>query len=826
MSKILIFAEKPKVALKIATNGRKVFGDFRLNGQILTKDYLAKNEKSLSSAIEKAGCVENEDYIISFAKGHLLELFNAKDYDESYKNWRNIPYQYIPKEFKFKINSNGEYLYKNLSKLMNRSDVSKIYNAGDADREGEFIFRLIYNQCGCKKPVERIWISSQTEDDLIKACKKIEPSSNYDNLGKAGYARSITDWVMGALLTAASTLELSGGKEIINVGRVQTSVLAEICRIEKLNQDFSSKKYYNVLANFKTKNGEEYFGSYDEDFDSEDKAQRFIASLKKGMTDVISYEDNDENVYSPLMYNQTALQMDMSAKFGFSPDETLATTQSLYEAGFVTYPRTASHHIVKGDAGDYERMYREIASVNPLASKHKFNSSNKRIVDDSKVEGHGAIIPTYEVPSMMKLSQKERDLYETVVKRVIAVNFPPAVDNKQKATTNIGGFEFNSTGIKEVSKGWREVYDLKEKDAALPILHKGEEVEILSFETKEIVTKPPKRYTLASILNFMETCGRKMENEEYREQMKGKGLGTDATRSAILKSLEDNHYISLKGKTIYPTDKGMKLIDIFPVEELKSAEYTGALEYDLYKVSRGEEKDTAFLDKVFNLYRLSCEKLKNKTEKVVAADTGDKKVVGKCPNCGSPVVKNEGKFGIFYGCSNYKSGCKFSINKICGKNLTENQATKLLSEGSVGPIKGLKKKDGTLLSEAFFVIKENEETKLKEVGLSFGSTSNNESTDKNEAHETLGTCPSCGGNITKKEGKFGTFYSCSNYKDGCKFTINKICSKTLTETQVKKLLKDKKLIDVKGLKKKDGKELSNVNILLDGSEVKLDFAKK
>lgn len=825
MSKILIFAEKPKVALKIAVNGTKVFGNFVLNGQLLTKDYLAKNEQKLASAIEKAGCVENDNYIISFAKGHLIQLCQAKDYDPAYRNWRNIPYQYLPSKFKYKVNSSSEYLYKNLAKLMNRPDVSKIYNAGDADREGELIFRLIYSYCGCNKPVERIWISSQTEDDLMKACKKVEPSSNYDNLGKAGYARSLSDFIMGALLTSYSTVALSGGSEIINVGRVQTTIIAEICRVELLNRNFQSTKYYNVDAVFKNKAGEMYVGTYDEDFDSEDKAKNFLAKLKQKNAKVVSFEQKNEKVYCPPLYNQTALQMEMSAKYNFNPDETLATHQGLYEAGYLSYPRTSSRYIVKGDADDFNRMYKAIASLNPLALKHSFNRNNTRIVNDEKVEGHSAIIPTYELPNLNSLSQKERNLYETVVKRVIAVNYPPAVDNKQSAITSINDFEFFSTGSNEEEKGWREVYDLESKNNALPLLTENEEVEIVDFKTREIITKPPKRYTLASILNFMETCGKKLENEDFKEQLKNKGLGTDATRSSILSGLEDNKYITIKGKTIYPTDKALKLIEIFPVEELKSPEYTGALEYDLYLVSKGEKSYDDFMNKIFDLYKLSCEKIKNSKQKVVDCISDTENSLGKCPSCGGDIVKREGKYGTFYSCSNYKGGCKFSINKICGKLLTEKQVAKLLKDGSVGPIKGLVKKDKTKLDDAYFIIQENKETKAKEIGLSFTKPTNEDVSDEKQSKSLL-KCPCCGNELIKKSGKYGEFYGCSNYKNGCRFSINKICGVLLTQKQVQKLLENKKISNIKGMKKKDGTELSNVSIVLNESnEISLVFEK-
>ena len=253
-------AEKPKVALKIAANGRKFLGDFKLNSVLLTKTYLEKNEESLARAIKRIGYIENQNYIISFAEGHLVTLYDAKDYNPSYRNWRNIPFPYVPNPFKTKVIDGREYLYKNLETLMNSSQVEEIINACDGDREGSNIFHLIYNQTKCRKPVKRLWVESHTEEKLLKALKNMEDEKmpKHDNLRKAGYCRTKSDWLMGALLTAKATIELSSGKDIITVGRVQTAVLAEIVRIEKLNRNFKSKKFYHILGKFKTKDGKIY----------------------------------------------------------------------------------------------------------------------------------------------------------------------------------------------------------------------------------------------------------------------------------------------------------------------------------------------------------------------------------------------------------------------------------------------------------------------------------------------------------------------------------------------------------------------------------------
>ena len=696
--KKLIITEKPRVALKIAVNGRKFLGDFFLNNILLTKDYLEKNEKLLSKIIKKIGYIENQNYIISFAEGHLITLNSAKDYNPNYKNWRNIPFPYIPNPFQTKIISGKEFLYNTIKKIMNSDNISEIINACDGDREGSYIFHLIYNHAKCKKPVKRLWVESHTEESLLKAFKNMEDATlpKYINLRKAGCCRSKSDWIMGALLTAKATIELSQ-KDIITVGRVQTAVLAEIVRVELLNRNFKSKKFYHIVAKFKTEKNEIYEGIYnEEDYESLDEVNNVIKLLKKE-GQIINYDVKKENQYSPPLHDQTSLAVEMSKSLNISPDETLKASQSLYEKGYVTYPRTASRYITQSDVNDFEKMLHSISNINSLALTYKFNKNNERIVNDSKVESHIAIIPTVEIPGIIsKLNNYEKLIYTAIIKRTIAVNFPPSVDEKQIIVTNVAGLNFKSTGIKELKRGWREIYDIKEKNNSIPKVNKGDIVQVLSFEPKEVITQPPKRYTEATILKFMESCGKKIKNEEMRELMKNKGIGTSATRAEILNKLKKIEYIELKGKSIYPTDKGINIIKIFPVDELKNAEFTGEMEQWLYQVEKGELSEEEYMNKIIELYKLSCNKLNNKKQNIFKNEVNEN--IGICPLCKSPIKKCKGKYGIFYSCTGYRNGCKFTIGTIAGKTLSEFQVKMLLEKGQTKEIKGFKKKNGGTFS--------------------------------------------------------------------------------------------------------------------------------
>jgi DNA topoisomerase-3 len=694
---ILIISEKPKIALKIAANGRKYLGDFYINNSLLTKNYLEKNEALLARAIKKEGCLKNEKYIISFAEGHLVTLNDAKDYSSSYKYWRNIPFPYVPEPFKTKVISGKEYIYNNIKNLMTSNNIKEIINACDADREGSNIFHLIYAHAKCTKPVKRLWVESHTEEKLLKALKNMEDERlpKHYNLKKAGFCRTKSDWLLGALLTAKATIELSQGKDIITVGRVQTAVLAEIVRVELLNRNFKTKKFYHILAKFKTKDGKIYEGiCNDEDYEDIREVKEIISKLKKEGK-INDCGSKISNQYCPPLHDQTSLAIEMSKSANMSPDQTLKCSQSLYEKGYATYPRTSSRYITQSDANDFEKMLKAISSINSLALRCVFDKSNKRIIDDSKVESHIAIIPTPELPNVSRLNNDERLTYEALVKRVIALNFPVAVDKKQFITTNVSNLNFKSFGVVELERGWREVYNIERKDNPLVEVNKNDIVEVISLEPKEVVTQPPKRYTEATILSFMETCGRKIKNEEMRELMKNKGIGTSATRAEILRKLKNINYIELKGKTIYPTEKGIWIIETLPISELKNAEFTGQMEEWLYNVEKGKLSSKDYMNKILDLYKKSCNKLSNSTKTL---NTFTEETIGKCPLCNSSIAKRESKYGVFYGCLGYRNNCKFIIGKIAGKTLTENQVKILLKEKKTKEIKGFKKKNGESFS--------------------------------------------------------------------------------------------------------------------------------
>lgn len=612
MKKVLIITEKLSTACKLAANA-PFLGSFYVNNTVLTDDYLTKNETKVYAFVNKTHTLENDRYIISYASGHLAELYQASDYNPIYKNWENIPDNFYPEEFRFKVKKGQQKLFNHLKKLMNSPKVDYIICGTDADREGENIFALIYYLSGCQKKVKRLWLDSYTPDKIKHAFQNIKDWKEYQGLRDAGYSRMIADWVLGALLTAHTTVKLGKG-DIISVGRVQTAVLNEIVRREIEIKNFKTKKYYVITAKFKTNQNEVYEGELlDYKFDNKQKAQNFLNTLYRYTTGIVrEYRESEEREQSPLLYDQTSLQVDGSKYLNFSPDKTLAISQNLYEKGYLTYPRTASRYLTKSDYKDFVVTINNLKSLYSCANQHPVMLQNKRLFDDTKVDSHIAIIPTTKIPNLSQMTPDEQKLYDLVAKRSIAINFPPAVYKNQYAITVVDEFKFSSTGKIEIAKGWKEIYNFNENFVSLPFLKKNATVNILSFSIKEKRINPPPRYTEASILQFMESCGKKIENEEIRELMKDKGIGTSATRAEIIKRLKEVGYIEIKKKVIYPTEKGLKFIEIFPIDELKNAEFTGEMEYKLKEIEKGKLKKEDFMKFLKKLYFECLQKLKSK----------------------------------------------------------------------------------------------------------------------------------------------------------------------------------------------------------------------
>ena len=681
--KTLIITEKLNTACKLAAVGRKQFGDFILsNGELLTDNYITKDEKKVNGLVSRLGKIENSNYIITYLAGHIVELYQAYDYDPKYKNWNNIPFGYIPEKFEFKIKKDVYNIFVKIQELMMDENVKDIIVATDADREGSNIFACINKIIKCNKPIKRLWTDAFNEIYIEKAYKNIKDIKYYSGIEKSGYYRMISDFILGALLTAKATVSI-GGNSIINLGRVQTAILSEIVRMEELIKKFSSNTYYEIICTFYTEDGIIYNGICDNKFESLDKVKEVIKKLNNKSAKIKSYKIIKEKELCQNLFDQTNLAIETSNKYKLKPEDTLKASQTLYEKGFQTYPRTSSRYITTGDIKDFKLMLKNIYKLKSIDDIYSLSSNyeiNKKIINNKKVESHSAIVSTSNIPNLNTLSNNERLIYKEVSLRCIAVNFPHAIDEKQIIETLIDKTIFKTVGKKEIDKGWRKVYKLDKKDTYIVNIDKKKEIKKYELNYKEIKTQPPKRYTMAKILKFMESCGKNIDNDDIREIMKNKGIGTSSTRAEIIKKLLNYEYILTKGNTIYPTQKGIDLIKTLPIEELKDAEFTGNLEYKLYQIEKQEISEEMYFDYIKNLYISCCKKLNMLNERNI----------GKCPVCNNNIVHKKSDKYNFYGCSNYINGCKFTIGTIYGILPNKKDVIKLLSENITDEIKGFK----------------------------------------------------------------------------------------------------------------------------------------
>jgi DNA topoisomerase-3 len=610
-------------------------------------------------------------------------LYQAYDYDPKFKNWKNLPFCYIPDDFKFKIKKDVYHIFIKIQKLMMDKDIKEIIVATDADREGSNIFACINKIIMCNdKPIKRLWTDAFNEIYIEKAFKNIKDINYYDGIEKAGYYRMISDFILGALLTAKATVSINNGL-VVNVGRVQTAVLNEIVRIEELINNFSSKTYYEITCKFYTEDGIIYDGINDEKIDDLNKVRNIIESLNNRVAKIKSCKIIKEKELCQNLFDQTNLAIEISNKYKIRPEETLKASQTLYEKGFQTYPRTSSRYITTGDVKDFELMLKNINKLKETDNIYSFSLNhkiNKKIINNKKVESHSAIVPTSNIPNLNILNDNEKKIYKEVSLRCIAVNFPPAIDEKQSIETLIDNIIFKSIGKKEIDKGWRKIYGLNKKDTYISNIDKNKKIIKYEINYKEIKTQPPKRYTIAKILKFMESCGKNIDNDEIREVMKNKGIGTSSTRAEIIKKLLNYNYILTKGNTIHPTQKGIELINTLPINELKDAEFTGNLEYKLYQIEKHEIDENIYFDFIKNLYIDCCKKLNLLNDKNV----------GICPICNNNIIHKKTDKYNFYGCSNYINGCKFTIGTICGILPSKKDVSKLLSEKVTDEIKDFK----------------------------------------------------------------------------------------------------------------------------------------
>ena len=689
MGKRLIIAEKPSVSKNIADA-------LRIKGR-------------------QDGYFEGDDYIVTWAFGHLLQLYDAKDYDEKMAKWQMDNFPFIPQAFKYKVKSDprkrdkpdggAQKQLKIIQHLMNRPDVDAIISACDYDREGQVIGDSIIYNIGTKKEVYRLLLNEWTPAEVMKGLDNLKLNTELRPLQDAGVSRQWSDWLIGINLTSVATLKYQKGKgQVLNVGRVIMPTLKIIYDRDKEIENFVPEGYYKLAATFRTQKQEEFQATYveekEEKFKTKEQLEEIKQAMKEAVATVVDKQVERKKEYPPFLFNLSNLQGYVTSKYkGWTSDKVLKVAQSIYEKKYITYPRTASTALEESLTDKTAKVLNAVKQGLPYEDEIKF-SNTKRIFNNAKVESHSAIIPTYMIPK--SLSADEHIVY-TAIKNRFIMQFMPLAEHEE-TRVHIGldqpaiKGQFTAKGRVQIVEGWRQVEKIESKDHTLPFVEKNEQLEIVKADVTSHETKPPKHHTEKTLLRVMETCGKNYDDEEA--VLSGFSIGTAATRAETIKKLKDIGYIYTKDKNLLCSDLGVKMVETFPIKELFDLEFTGKLEKALSDMEKKQVSRGVFINFIADFTKKSVESIKQDEDIIILHATSkaeDKKVefLGKCPLCQNAVV--EGQKG--FGCSNWKSGCKFVIWKndkflaTMKKKPTKTMVKHLLKDGQA-LVKGLTSKKG------------------------------------------------------------------------------------------------------------------------------------
>lgn len=693
---------------------------------IAEKPSVAKNiAEALNIKTRKDGYFEGSGYYVTWAFGHLVQLYDAKDYDSKMASWKMENFPFIPENFKYKVKSDSSDRSKvdsgaskqlNVIKyLISKDDVDMVISACDWDREGEVVSSLITKYLQVKKPIYRLLLNEWTAEEVLKGLNKIIPIEEMKPLRDAGISRQWADWVIGINLTSVATLKYQKGSgQPLNIGRVLLPTLKIIYDRCKEIENFKSSDYFKLSATFETPSGDEYLGNYIVEYsDSKDKfsnkseLEEILNKIQDKDATIIDKEVDLKKENPPLLFNLSNLQGHITSKYnGWSSDKVLKVCQSLYEKKYITYPRTASVVLEESLVDKTQKVLNTLKAGLPYESEINFKKT-KRIFDNSKVDSHSAITPTYIIPK--GLGEEEQIVYDAIKNRFLMQFMPASEYEETKLTTKINNVNlegvFVSKGKIQKVEGWKKVEKVNNKDTFLPDVSINDIVDVKECQVTTHTTTPPKLHTEKTLLRVMETCGKKVDDEEV--VLNGFSIGTPATRAETIKKLKTVGYIQAKGKSLASTDLGNKLVETFPIKELFDLEYTGKLEKNLYDIEKSKMDKSTFLTMIFDFTKSSVNAIKNDTDVIINLlpskfDNKTLEVLGNCPLCNSPII--EGKKG--FGCSNWKSGCKFVIwkednyLKAFGKKPTKTMVKKLLKDGVV-EVKGLKSKNGNKFDALF-----------------------------------------------------------------------------------------------------------------------------
>ncbi|MEW6704714.1 MAG: DNA topoisomerase III [Pseudomonadota bacterium] len=803
MSKSLVIAEKPSVAQDIVRALTPVAGKFEKHAEYF----------------------ENERYVVTSAVGHLVEIKAPEEYEVKRGKWSFAHLPVIPPHFELAPIDKAKTRLNAVVKLVKRKDVTELINACDAGREGELIFRLIVQYAGIEKkspkPVRRLWLQSMTPEAIRDGFARLRTEQEMQGLADAARSRSEADWLVGINGTRAMTAFNSrdGGFFLTTVGRVQTPTLSIVVEREEKIRKHVPRDYWEVRASFGVAAGRYEAKWFDPKFrkdenDADKRADRLwverdanaIADAVRGQVGTVTEESKPSSQSSPLLYDLTSLQREANGRFGFSAKTTLSLAQALYEKHKVlTYPRTDSRALPEDYLGVVKKTVEMIAAEDlpgPLrelvphakkALKEGYIRPTKRVFDNAKVSDHFAIIPTLQAPK--NLTDAEAKLYDMVVKRFLAVFFPAAEYMVTTRITQVAGHHFQTNGKVLVNAGWLAVYgkEVQDEDATLVPVTPNEKATNEEVNVVGLRTKPPARYSEATLLSAMEGAGKLIDDDELREAMQEKGLGTPATRAAIIEGLILEKYLVREGRELIPTAKAFQLMTLLRglgVEDLTKPELTGNWEYQLAQMEHGRLQRDAFMAEIAKMAERIVRKAKEYDRDTIPGDYATLKT--PCPNCGGTVKENYRRFVCVGSEAAEDGGCGFSITKIPGGRAFEiDEIETLLRDKKIGPLEGFRSKAGWPFT-AELKLAYDDELKNWKLEFDFGEDAkqaeeSGEPVDFSD-QQPLGHCPKCRGRVFE----YGTNYVCEHAVGAhvtCDFKSGKvILQQPIAREQMGKLL--------------------------------------
>ncbi|HEY9772370.1 MAG TPA: DNA topoisomerase 3 [Planktothrix sp.] len=819
----VVIAEKPSVAKDIA----EVLG--------------AKNRRE--------GYFEGNGYIVTFAFGHLVTIAEPEEMNPSWgKPWRLEQLPMIPDNWKYRVADKAGPQFKVIKKLFNDPSTTSIICATDAGREGEHIFRLIYKLSACKKPVQRLWISSLTEKAIRDGFNKLKPLSDFDNLAYAASGRAHADWIVGLNFTRAYT---TINRQICTIGRVQTPTLALIVERQNAIDNFKPTPFFEVHVIFEPGFVAHYMTAGTEAqtrLPDKPSAQAIIDAIKSERKGIVaSIETSEKRNKAPGLYNLLSLQRDANRYYGYTAQETLNAAQSLYEQyKAISYPRTESRHLSSDMIDELPNILSSVMSIANSDARKAFAKEGltpggitadqlrkrlgKNYVDDSKLTDHHAIIPTGAAGGM---PEKLNNIYQLIALRFLSIFLPPEIRDETETFIKIKEHSFRARGTVIKDPGWTVIYGKSKKEEEdaeegqeLPPLKKGQDVAKRSETLKEGKTTAPKPYDDATLLTAMKNAGRELDDEDLAAYMKQNGLGTPATRAAIIERLLQSEYVLRVKKTLVPTDKGRAIIGaVHP--QLKDAALTASWEQQLSDMQEGKLPLNKFEGEIALFVRKLLPDVAKSTFKLppVAGGGGGANGgkgrpaeqaadgIAPCPQCQEGVVRKTPKGA---GCSRWRDGCNFTIwRQQYGKKLTDNQIKELAVKGRTKTIKGFKKKDGSGKYDAPLV-----------VGPDFKVRPEFKSGEGKAAQPVvdvdIAKCPLCKKGVVRASSKGA---GCSRWRDGCTFNIWRTqYGKELADDQLKELIENRRTQPIHGFRRMDGSGTYGARLILsDDLKVRLQF---